>query len=66
MSGERMLHFLKDWWKFIQIHQYYIMALIAFIQFGLDVDTLECTIYIRSSDTVINGVDVYTSNPVNT
>ena len=23
----RMLHFLKDWWKFIQIHQYYTMAL---------------------------------------
>ena len=22
MSGVRMLHFLKDWWKFIQIHQY--------------------------------------------
>ena len=21
MSGVRMLHFLKDWWKFIQIHQ---------------------------------------------
>ena len=27
MSGVRMLYFLKDWWKFIQIHQYYIMAL---------------------------------------
>ena len=27
MSGVRMLHFLKDWWKFIQIYQYYIMAL---------------------------------------
>ena len=23
MSGVRMLHFLKDWWKFIRIHQYY-------------------------------------------
>ena len=23
MSGVRMLHFLKDWWKVIQIHQYY-------------------------------------------
>ena len=22
-----MLHFAKDWWKFIQIHQYYDMAL---------------------------------------
>ena len=28
MSGVRMLHFLKDWWKFIQIHQYYTMAVI--------------------------------------
>ena len=23
MCGVRMLHFLKDWWKFIQINQYY-------------------------------------------
>ena len=29
MSGVRILHFLKDWWKFIQIHQYYTMALIS-------------------------------------
>ena len=27
MSAVRMLHFLKDWWNFIQIHQYYTMAL---------------------------------------
>ena len=27
MSGVRMLHFLRDWWKFIQIQQYYTMAL---------------------------------------
>ena len=27
MSGVSMLHFLNDWWKFIQIHQYYTMAL---------------------------------------
>ena len=27
MSRVRMLHFLKDWWEFIQIHQYYTMAL---------------------------------------
>ena len=25
-----MQHFLKDWWKFIQIHQYYTTALIGF------------------------------------
>ena len=30
MSRVRMLHFLKDWWKFIQIHQYYTMALVLF------------------------------------
>ena len=29
MSGVGMLHFLKDWWKLIQIHQYYTMALIC-------------------------------------
>ena len=23
MSGVRMSHFLKDLWKFVQIHQYY-------------------------------------------
>ena len=23
MSGVRLLHFSKDWWKFIQSHQYY-------------------------------------------
>ena len=27
MSGVRMLQFSKDWWKFIQINQYYSMAL---------------------------------------
>ena len=27
MSGVRMLHFLKNVWKFIWIHQYYTMAL---------------------------------------
>ena len=27
MSGVRMLHFLNDLWKFIQIRQYYTMAL---------------------------------------
>ena len=31
MSGVRMLRFLKDWWKFIQIHQYYTMALSYFM-----------------------------------
>ena len=35
MSGlwVRMLHFLKDWWKFIQIHQYYTMALRCVVDF---------------------------------
>ena len=27
MSGVKILHFLKDWWKSIPIHQNYIMAL---------------------------------------
>ena len=27
MSGVRMLHLFKDWWKFIQIPQYYTMTL---------------------------------------
>ena len=31
MSGVRILHILKDWFKFIQIHQYYTMALIYII-----------------------------------
>ena len=31
MSGVRTLHFLKDWWKFIQIYQYYTMAMIFFV-----------------------------------
>ena len=30
-TGVRMLHFLKDWWKSIQIHQYYTMALTPFM-----------------------------------
>ena len=28
MSGVKILHFLKDWWKSIPIHQNYTMALI--------------------------------------
>ena len=27
MSGVKILHFLKDWWKFSPIHQYYTIAL---------------------------------------
>ena len=27
MSGVKILHFLKDWWKSIPIYQNYIMAL---------------------------------------
>ena len=27
MSGVKILHFLKDWWKSIPIHQNYTMAL---------------------------------------
>ena len=27
MSGVKILHFLKDWWKSIPMHQNYTMAL---------------------------------------
>ena len=30
MSGVKILHFLKDWWKSIPIHQNYTMALNCF------------------------------------
>ena len=30
MSGVKILHFLKDWWKSIPIHQNYTMALCDF------------------------------------
>ena len=40
MSGVRMLLFLKDWWKFIQIHQYYTMALFKFWGFADNADGL--------------------------
>ena len=30
MSGVKILHFLKDWWKSIPIHQNYTMALSKF------------------------------------
>ena len=36
MSGVRMLHFLKDWWKFVQIHQSYTMALNLYIRVEID------------------------------
>ena len=32
MSGVKILHFLKDWWKSIPIHQNYTMALNTAIQ----------------------------------
>ena len=32
MSGVKILHFLKDWWKSIPIHQNYTMALTKLIQ----------------------------------
>ena len=33
MSGVTTMHFFKDCWKFIQIHQYYTMALIQYSLF---------------------------------
>ena len=41
MSGVRMLHFLKDWWKFIQIHQYCTMALRIIYKLTLGYITLQ-------------------------
>ena len=37
MSGVKILHFLKDWWKSIPIHQNYTMALTKsqFLTFSL-------------------------------
>ena len=35
MSGVRMLDFLNDWWKFIQIYQYYSMAVTFFFTLQL-------------------------------
>ena len=34
MSGVKILHFLKDWWKSIPIHQNYTMALKSMHSFG--------------------------------
>ena len=31
MSGVKILHFLKDWWKSIPIHQNYTMALTLYL-----------------------------------
>ena len=31
MYGVKILHFLKDWWKSIPIHQNYTMALIMHV-----------------------------------
>ena len=50
MSGVRMLHFLKDWWKFIQIHQYYTMALTMFSLVKLCATILKV---INSYDTIL-------------
>ena len=33
MSGVKILHFLKDWWKSIPIHQNYTMALIEKVRY---------------------------------
>ena len=41
-----MLHFLKDWWKFIQIHQYYTsMALIAQLNQGGVIEGVETSYF---------------------
>ena len=42
MSGVKILHFLKDWWKSIPIHQNYTMAL----------NLIEKSVY----DTIFGGI----------
>ena len=34
--SERMLHFIKDWWKFFQIHQYYRPTTMALTEIVLN------------------------------
>ena len=41
MSGVKILHFLKDWWKSIPIHQNYTMALSILIQNGWKKHTVD-------------------------
>ena len=38
MSGVKILHFLKDWWKSIPIHQNYTMALMSVLYDDVQVD----------------------------
>ena len=44
MSGVKILHFLKDWWKSIPIHQNYTMAL------SLDFTMYFCQDFVHNSD----------------
>ena len=46
MSGVQMLHFLKDWWKFIQIHEYYTMAFTHKTQFDFGNIIINFCIYV--------------------
>ena len=65
MSGVKILHFLKDWWKSIPIHQNYTMALIelfveydwrvyleyyCYLKFGFNWDTHCFILHISYSD----------------
>ena len=58
MSGVKILHFLKDWWKSIPIHQNYTMALRAMSE-NIHVHVATCQLVPRrphnsSGDHVIN------------
>ena len=54
-----MLHFLKDWWKFIQIHQYYtIMALTLMASSVKQNQELQITFEASSVHDPVLGVEV--------
>ena len=48
MSGVKILHFLKDWWKSIPIHQNYTMALNS-TEHGFKLDSYDINLYIDSN-----------------
>ena len=64
MSGVKILHFLKDWWKSIPLHQNYTMALREFFYFhylpklyiGVNVYKLKCYAFVTESMPLTNAL----------
>ena len=54
MSGVKMLHFLEDRQKFIQIHQYYTMALNTMVKYNITFNIGLLYHYIRDHLTYAN------------